>query len=204
MADRLGYLYLDTGAMYRAVTHYFLRNHIETDDAEQVETALAKIQISFRRNPDIAVAETYLNGQKVEEAIRSMEVTRHVSRVSTLKAVRVAMVKQQQTIAAGKGAVLDGRDIGTVVLPTAELKIFMTASPEVRVQRRFKELKGRGLDVSVQEIRKNLEERDYIDTHRKESPLVRAKDAIILDNSGMDPAEQLEWAVKKARALINT
>ena len=191
LARKIGYIYVDTGAMYRAVTLYALRNGM-LDDKESLEQALGDIKITFRLNEE-SRPETYLNGENVEREIRSIEVSNHVSPIATLPFVRKFLVAQQQAMGTEKGIVMDGRDIGTVVFPDAELKIFVTASAEVRAQRRYDELKAKGQEASYGEILKNVVERDYIDSHREVSPLRKADDAIELDNSHMTIAQQNEW-----------
>ena len=199
LAKVLNYIYIDTGAMYRAVTLFAMRNNIisnGTIDTEKLEKLLPEIKITFKQNPETKLNETYLNGENIEKEIRRMDVSNNVSLISTLKPVRDYLVKLQREMAKEGGVVMDGRDIGTVVLPGADLKIFMTAKPEVRAERRYKELKAKGENVSMDEIMKNLAERDHLDTTRKESPLRQADDAIILDNSNMTPTEQLDWIVE--------
>ena len=193
MASRLKYIYIDSGAMYRAVTLFFLRHNVSLDDAEQTRQAVENITISF--NADI---RTILNGEDVEKEIRRMEVSNHVSQVSALPAVRRALVRQQQAMGQQKGIVMDGRDIGTVVFPNAELKIFLTADPEKRVQRRFEELKSKGIKSSVEDVRQNLSQRDRIDSSREDSPLRQATDAIVIDNTQMTRDEQLAYALELA------
>ncbi|MCB0557508.1 MAG: (d)CMP kinase [Lewinellaceae bacterium] len=193
MASRLGYIYIDSGAMYRAVALFFLRHNIRLDNAEQVRQAMDDITINF--NPD---NRAILNGEDVENEIRQMEVSNHVSPVSALPVVRRALVRQQQAMGQRKGIVMDGRDIGTVVFPHAELKIFLTADPEKRVQRRFEELKAKGMDSSLEEVRHNLSQRDHIDSSREDSPLRQAADAIVIDNTHMNRDEQLEYALELA------
>ncbi|NPA37632.1 MAG: (d)CMP kinase [Chlorobi bacterium] len=196
LARVLNYIYIDTGAMYRAVTLYAMRNGMIKDgeiDKEKLINSLNKIKITFRQNPETKQNETYLNGENVEKEIRRMDVSNNVSRVSTIKEVREYLVQLQREMAKKGGVVMDGRDIGTVVLPDADLKIFMTARPEVRAERRYKELKAKGENVSKEEIMRNIQERDRMDTTRKESPLRQAEDAIVLDNSDMTPQQQLDW-----------
>ncbi|MCO6480057.1 MAG: (d)CMP kinase [Phaeodactylibacter sp.] len=193
LAARLGYTYIDSGAMYRAVTLYFLRHHIGLDDEEQARQALDNINIRFN-----AENRTILNGEDVEGEIRRMEVSNYVSQVSAIPAVRRAMVRQQQAMGRNKGIVMDGRDIGTVVFPDAELKIFLTAAPEKRAQRRFEELKSKGITTSLEEVRQNLNHRDHIDSTREDSPLRKAADAIEIDNTHMNRAEQLKYALELA------
>jgi cytidylate kinase len=202
LAKQLGYIYLDSGAMYRAVTLFALRHQLagngEVDEQALIDR-LDEITIEFRLNETTGENETYLNGENVEEEIRQLPVASHVSPVATIREVRLAMVKQQQEMGKNKGIVMDGRDIGTVVFPDAELKIFMTASPEVRAQRRYDELTAKGQTMSFEDILKNVEDRDRIDSGRKESPLKQADDALILDNSHLNREEQLEWALAKAK-----
>ena len=197
LASRIGYVYVDTGAMYRAVTLYALRNDIyredDTIDTELLQQHMDDIEISFRFNPETERPETYLNGELVENDIRTMEVSNRVSPIAALPFVREAMVAQQQRMGKEKGIVMDGRDIGTVVFPDAELKVFVTASAEVRAQRRFDELKGKGMEADYDEILRNVQERDYIDSHREVAPLRQADDALLLDNSQMTIPEQNEW-----------
>ena len=205
LAREVGYVYVDTGAMYRCVTLYALRHGLFTDEGIQEEAlrkAMPEIQITFRFNAEKGRPDTYLNGELVEDLIRSMEVSNHVSPIATLGFVREAMVAQQQRMGKDKGVVMDGRDIGTVVFPDAELKIFVTASAEVRAQRRYDELKGKGMEADYEEILKNVQERDYIDSHRAVSPLRKADDAIELDNSHMTIAEQKAWLMEKFQQAI--
>ena len=205
LAREVGYVYVDTGAMYRCVTLYALRHGLFTDEGIQEEAlrkAMPEIQITFRFNAEKGRPDTYLNGELVEDLIRSMEVSNHVSPIATLGFVREAMVAQQQQMGKDKGVVMDGRDIGTVVFPDAELKIFVTASAEVRAQRRYDELKGKGMEADYEEILKNVQERDYIDSHRAVSPLRKADDAIELYNSHMTIAEQKAWLMEKFQQAI--
>jgi cytidylate kinase len=184
--------------MYRAVTLYAMRTGIIKDgkiDTKKLHASLPEIKVSFRKNPSTGMNETYLNGENVEKEIRRMNVSNNVSLISAIKEVREYLVQLQREMAEQGGVVMDGRDIGTVVLPGADLKIFMTAKPEVRAERRYKELQAKGENVSFEEIMKNLEERDHLDTTRKESPLRQADDAIVLDNSDMTPQQQLDWIV---------
>lgn len=198
LAARLGYAYVDSGAMYRAVTLYFLHHHIPLDDEAAIAEALQQIHIEFHYNPVLRQNETWLNGESVESAIRSLEVSNAVSPVAAIKSVRQAMVDLQRQAGRNKGIVMDGRDIGTHVFPQAELKIFMTADPEIRAKRRYDELKAKGENHSLEAIRKNLRERDLIDTTRDENPLRQAADALVLDNSQLSESQQLEWAYQKA------
>lgn len=196
LAKSVGYAYVDTGAMYRSVTLYCLRNNLINEgkvDEETLMKALPSIQIEFRFNADKQMNETYLNGENVESEIRSLTVSNSVSIVSAIGFVRKAMVAQQQAYSKDRGVVMDGRDIGTVVFPDAELKIFLTASPEIRAQRRYDELTAKGEEVSFDDILENVKQRDYIDQNRAESPLRKAEDAIELDNSYMSIAEQKAW-----------
>jgi len=207
LAEKLGYLYLDSGAMYRAVTLYALRNNL-IDKGEIIYQKLIdqlyKIKIGFSKNPITRKNETYLNGENIEDEIRQLPVSNLVSSIATIPEVRNIMVKQQQLFGKDKGIVMDGRDIGTVVFPDAELKIFMTALPKIRAQRRYDELKakGKGSCVSFEDILKNVKNRDKKDTNRKISPLKIAPGAIILDNSNLTRQEQLTWVVKKANKII--
>jgi len=202
LAKELGYIYIDSGAMYRAVTLYFLRNHIDWTDIKAVKEALTEINIEFEYNPKSEQSETHLNGENVEYVIRDLVVAEKVSEVAAIKEVRDFAVKQQKALGKNKGIVMDGRDIGTVVFPHAELKIFMTADNEVRVERRFKELYEKNPNITLEEIKTNLEMRDYIDSHREVSPLRQAKDAHVLDNSHLTMKQQLEIAMKWAKEKI--
>src|SRR5574344_1741025 len=207
LAREVGYVYVDTGAMYRSVTLYALRNGLFTDkgiDEEALREHIDRgdVNISFRFNAETGRPDTYLNGELVEHDIRTMEVSSRVSPIAALPFVRTAMVAQQQQMGKDKGVVMDGRDIGTVVFPDAELKIFVTASPMVRAQRRYDELQAKGMPADFDDILKNVKERDYIDSHREVSPLRKAADAIELDNSNMTIAEQKAWLMEKYRAAI--
>lgn len=199
LAKELGYIYIDSGAMYRAVTLYFLRNHIDWSNIDAVKHALKEINIEFIYNRKSETSETHLNGENVEYVIRDLVVAEKVSEVAAIKEVRDFAVKQQKALGKSKGIVMDGRDIGTVVFPNAELKIFMTADNEVRVERRFRELYEKNPNITLEEIKTNLEMRDYIDSHREVSPLRQAKDALVLDNSHMTMKEQLDIALKWAK-----
>ena len=203
LAREVGYVYVDTGAMYRCVTLFALRNGMFAADGsineDELRRQMANIHISFQFNASTGRPDTYLNGELVEDKIRSMEVSSHVSPIATIGFVREAMVAQQQQMGQGGGVVMDGRDIGTVVFPHAELKIFVTASAEVRAQRRYDELKAKGMEADYDDILKNVQERDYIDSHREVSPLKQAPDAILLDNSHMTIAEQKEWLMQRFR-----
>ncbi|MGK0365235.1 MAG: cytidylate kinase [Saprospiraceae bacterium] len=200
MARELTYGYIDTGAMYRAVTLFFLRNEVDIKDGEAVRLALIDIEISFQNIN--GKNTTFLNGENVEEEIRKMYVSEFVSPVATVSQVRRDMVKLQKAMGDKKGIVMDGRDIGTVVFQNAELKIFVTADPDVRANRRLKELEGKGQAVDFEDVKKNLTERDYIDSHREDSPLRQAEDAVVLDNTDLTREVQLEMAVRWAREII--
>src|SRR5690606_6617660 len=190
LAKKIGFTYVDSGAMYRAVTLYFLRNHISLTDDAQIQSALENIHIDLVNvGGNLSV---FLNQEDVSEEIRQMKVSEFVSEVSALKKVRKAMVAQQQALGKRKNIIMDGRDIGTTVFPNADLKIFMTASPEIRALRRYHELQAKGENVSMEEVVENLSHRDHIDTHREESPLTQAEDAFVLDNSNLSEDEQLE------------
>jgi cytidylate kinase len=202
LAARLHYKYIDTGAMYRAVTLYILENGVNGEDEHELAHALDSIEIDFRLAGDSG-SRTILNGRDVEEAIRTMEVSGNVSAVSTISAVRRKLVEQQREIARGKGVVMDGRDIGTVVLPDAELKVFMTAAIEVRAERRYLELQQNGVHTSLSAVMENLAERDRIDSSREDSPLRKADDAIVLDTSGHTLKSQTDWLYERAMALIH-
>lgn len=205
LASRLGYSYVDSGAMYRSVTLYCLSNGIIKPDGsfdpELVIKALEDIHLSFQYNPSTKASDTFLNGDNVEKEIRQMAVSNQVSHIAVIPEVRSTMVKIQRKLGKGKGVVMDGRDIGTNVFPKAELKIFMTADHDVRAQRRLDELRAKGIQVSFEEIKKNLRERDYEDTHRKANPLVQAVDAIVLDNTELTREEQLDFVLKLVHDL---
>ena len=206
LARRVGYIYVDTGAMYRSVTLYALRNHLFREDGtiftDELQRQLPDLHISFQLNPETGRPDTDLNGECVEQLIRSLEVSNHVSPIATLGFVREAMVAQQQQMGQGGGVVMDGRDIGTVVFPDAELKVFVTASAEVRAQRRYDELKEKGMPADYADILKNVQERDYIDSHREVSPLRQAPDALLLDNSTMTIVEQNEWLMQRFEEAV--
>ena len=202
VAKTLGYKFIDTGAMYRAVTLYVLNEAVDLTSKESVIQALEQITIDFRYNQESQKNETFLNGQNVEEEIRSMRVAGSVSQVAAIKEVRVAMVAQQQQMGKDKGVVMDGRDIGSVVFPEAELKLFMTASTEVRAKRRQAELREKGEEVALDEIIKNLEERDRIDSTRDESPLIKVEDAIEVDTSNLLFEEQAQKVLDLALQRI--
>ena len=201
LAQRVGYIYVDTGAMYRSVTLYALRHNMFSADGsintEMLKEQLPQIAITFQLNAETGRPDTYLNGECVEQLIRSLEVSNHVSPIAALPFVREAMVAQQQQMGQGGGVVMDGRDIGTVVFPDAELKVFVTASAEVRAQRRYDELLQKGMPADYDDILKNVQERDYIDSHREVGPLRQAPDALLLDNSHMTIAEQNEWLMQR-------
>ncbi|WP_055097039.1 MULTISPECIES: (d)CMP kinase [Bacteroidales] len=205
LAKRIGYIYIDSGAMYRAVTLYCI-NHNLIDgnliDENSLKKQMQNIHIEFKINTLSGRPETWLNGKNVEQEIRSMQVSNLVSPVSALKFVRTAMTAQQQALGKTKGIVMDGRDIGTTVFPHAELKIFVTASAETRAKRRLDELKAKGENISYQEVLKNVQERDYIDQNRSESPLKKADDAILLDNSNMTLEEQDKWLYEQYQKAL--
>lgn len=207
LAKEIGYIYIDSGAMYRAVTLYSLQQGIfgaDGIDEERLQQEMEQIHISFQLNATTGRPDTYLNGVNVEQQIRTMEVSSHVSPIAALPFVREAMVKQQQEMGKAKGIVMDGRDIGTTVFPDAELKIFVTASPEIRAQRRYDELKAKGEQANLQEILENVKQRDYIDQHRETSPLRKADDALLLDNSQLTIAEQKEWLYQQFNRLTQS
>lgn len=205
LAKAIGYTYIDTGAMYRAVTLYALRHQLfagDQIDEAALQAALPALEIAFRMNAESGRPDTYLNGENVEKEIRGMEVANHVSPVAALGFVRKALVAKQQAMGKEKGIVMDGRDIGTVVFPEAELKLFVTASPEVRAQRRVDELKAKGMPASYEEVLANVKQRDFIDSTRAESPLRQAPDAVVLDNSHMSLAEQRQWILAQYKRVI--
>lgn len=195
LAKKLGYVYVDSGAMYRAITLYFLRNHVDWTDSKEVKKALKNITIEFIFNPNTQQSEVYLNEENVEYVIRDLVVAEKVSDVAAIKEVRTFAVAQQQKLGAKKGIVMDGRDIGTTVFPGAELKVFMVADERVRVERRFKELFEKNPNVTIEEIKANLEMRDYLDSHREVSPLRKAEDAVELDNTELTEKEQLDFTL---------
>ena len=200
LARRIGYVYIDTGAMYRAVTLFAMRHNLIANgqvDAAKLQEEMGNIHISLRLNPETQRPDTYLNGECVEREIRTMEVSRHVSLIAALPFVRSAMVEMQREMGKEKGVVMDGRDIGTVVFPHAELKIFVTASAEVRAQRRYDELTAKGEKCNYEEILENVKERDHIDSTRETSPLRQAEDAIVLDNTHMTIHEQEYWLMEE-------
>lgn len=202
LAKELGYVYIDSGAMYRAVTLYFLRNHVDWTDKNEVDTALKDIVIEFEYNEASLQSEVYLNGENVEYVIRDLVVAEKVSEVAAIESVRSFAVAQQQKLGNQKGIVMDGRDIGTTVFPGAELKIFMTADIVVRVERRFKELYAKNPNISIEEVKANLEMRDYIDSNREISPLRKAADAVVIDNTNMSMEEQLKIALELAEKKL--
>lgn len=202
LAKHFNYIYVDSGAMYRAITLYFLRNHVDWTIKEQVDEALGNIELEFVFNEASQQSEMCLNGENVEYVIRDMVVAEKVSDVASLKEVREFAVAEQQKFGTKKGIVMDGRDIGTTVFPDAELKIFLVADTAVRVQRRFKELFEKNPYISVEEVRANIESRDYIDSHREISPLRKAADAIEMDNTNYTKEEFFELAVKKVKATL--
>lgn len=201
LAREVGYIYVDTGAMYRAVTLFAMRNSLFDAEGnintERLEQLLPEVKISFKLDPETSRPMACLNGEVVEQEIRSLEVSQHVSPIAALPFVRAKLVEQQQAMGKEKGMVMDGRDIGTVVFPEAELKIFVTASAEIRAQRRYKELQAKGMPADFDDILKNVEERDYIDSHRATSPLRQADDALVLDNSHLTIEEQKKWLMEK-------
>ncbi|WP_373017225.1 (d)CMP kinase [Muriicola sp.] len=207
LARALGYIYVDTGAMYRAITLYALqKGYIDEGDfrKDPLLADLQKIDLSFKYNPELQFSEMYMNGVNVEKEIRTLEVSNFVSQISVVPEVRKKLVALQQEMGREKGLVMDGRDIGTVVFPKAELKIFMTASPDIRATRRFKELLDRGALISYEEVLENVQKRDFLDSTREHSPLKKAEDAIVIDNSAMSQEEQLERALSLAQKRVET
>ncbi len=205
LAAALGYVYVDTGAMYRAVAYYAMQHNLVSEthlDAAGLVAQLPNIHLRFQFNPTLGFAEMYLNNQNIETQIRTIEVSRMVSKVAEISEVRAKLVEQQQAMGKDKGIVMDGRDIGTVVFPEAELKLFMTASAATRAQRRFDELVEKGQPVTFDEVLQNVEERDYIDTHREDSPLVKATDAIEIDNSTLSKKEQFELVLNLVKKQL--
>ena len=206
LAREVGYIYIDSGAMYRAVTLYCLENNLFTEDgidSERLAKEMPNLSISFELNLETQRPMTFLNGRNVENQIRTMEVSSHVSPVAALPFVREALVKLQQQMGEAKGIVMDGRDIGTVVFPNAELKIFVVASAEIRAQRRYDELKAKGQEASFEEILQNVKERDYIDQNRAVSPLKQADDALLLDNSNLTIEEQKQWLAERFKEAVS-
>jgi cytidylate kinase len=207
LAKHLGYIYVDTGAMYRAITFFAMQNGYITQlffDKEILINSLSNIQLHFEFNSELGFAEMFLNNKNVEKQIRTIEISNFVSLIAEVSEVRTKLVEQQQEMGKNKGIVMDGRDIGTVVFPDAELKIFMTASPDTRAQRRFDELEAKGDNVSYEEVLKNVQVRDYIDTHREDSPLVIAVDAIEIDNSYLTREEQFNVVLELVEEIINS
>jgi cytidylate kinase len=208
LASRLGYSYIDSGAMYRAITWYILRNSVDCNDHAEVLDAIANIALSFVFNKESNSSDIYLNDEDATPYLRDMIISDKVSEVAAIKEVRTFAVAQQKRMGKKKGIVMDGRDIGTAVFPDAELKIFMTADPQVRVMRRFKEMYAVNTHITIEEVRHNLELRDYIDSTREESPLRRAEDAVLLDNSNLTREEQLEmaleWVKDRATNIVAT
>ncbi len=206
LAKKIGYIYVDTGAMYRSVTLFAMRHGLFNADGsvktDALKQQMSNIDITFKFNEKAGRPDTYLNGECVEEAIRTLEVSNHVSPIAAIPFVRAAMVARQQGMGRDKGIVMDGRDIGTTVFPEAELKVFVTASAEVRARRRYDELKEKGIPADFDDILKNVQERDYIDSHREVSPLRKAADAIELDNSHMTIAEQNDWLMRQVQQRI--
>lgn len=206
LARQIGYIYIDSGAMYRSVTLYCLDNGLfdgQEIRTEALKEALPSLRISFKLDPETKKLVTFLNGKEVESRIRSLEVSNHVSQVAALPFVREELVRQQQAMGREKGIVMDGRDIQTVVFPDAELKIFVVASAEVRAQRRYEELKAKGQEASYEDILKNVKDRDYMDEHREVSPLKKADDAIVLDNSNMTIEEQNAWLLEQFNKVVH-
>lgn len=206
LAKELGYVYVDSGAMYRAVTLYAMQHGLIKDgviNTAELEKQLSDIHISFKFNQELKKPDTYLNGKLVEDEIRRMEVSNNVSPIAALPFVRKVLVKMQQEMGKEKGIVMDGRDVGTVVFPDAELKIFVTASPEVRAQRRYDELVAKGDTVDFNAILENVKQRDFIDQNREEGPLVQASDALVLDNSHISIADQKTWLLDKVREILD-
>ncbi len=206
LAREIGYIYVDSGAMYRAVTLYARRHNLflpdGSVDADALRQQMPEIKVNFRLDPETHLPLTYLGDKCVEEAIRSIEVSQHVSPVAALSFVREAMTQLQQQMGEAKGIVMDGRDIGTAVFPNAELKIFVTASAEVRAQRRYDELQAKGMPAAYDDILRNVQERDYIDTHRELNPLRRADDALVLDNSDLTREEQSQWLLERFHEAV--
>ena len=206
LAQQVGYIYVDSGAMYRAVTLFALRHHLFNADgsvkAEDLQSRMPEVKVHFKLDPATNLPVTYLNEEPVEDELRTLEVSQHVSPIAALPFVREAMTTAQQAMGEEKGIVMDGRDIGTAVFPNAELKIFVTASAEVRAQRRYDELQTKGLPASYDDILKNVQERDYIDSHREVSPLRQAEDALVLDNSQLTREAQNQWLLDQFEAAV--
>jgi len=203
MARELGYVYIDSGAMYRAIALFFLRNHVNWNEAAQVNKALMEVNLEFISNHKTGQSEIYLNGENVEYVIRDLVVAEKVSEVAAIREVREFAVHQQQKMGISKGIVMDGRDIGTVVFPNAELKIFMTADQDIRVQRRFKEMFEKNPNITLEEVKANLRQRDHLDSTRDISPLRKAEDARVLDNTKLSPKDQLQIALQWAKDIID-
>ena len=207
LAQQVGYIYVDSGAMYRAVTLFALRHQLFNADgsvkAEDLQSRMSEVKVHFKLDPATNLPVTYLNEERVEDEIRTLEVSQHVSPIAALPFVREAMTAAQQAMGEEKGIVMDGRDIGTAVFSHAELKIFVTASAEVRAQRRFDELQAKGLPASYEDILKNVQERDYIDSHREVSPLRQAEDALVLDNSHLTREQQNQWLLQQFDAAVH-
>jgi len=207
LAQQVGYIYVDSGAMYRAVTLFALRHQLFNADgsvqAEALQARMSDVKVHFKLDPATNLPVTYLNEERVEDEIRTLEVSQHVSPIAALPFVREAMTAAQQAMGEEKGIVMDGRDIGMAVFPHAELKIFVTASAEVRAQRRFDELQAKGLPASYEDILKNVQERDYIDSHREVSPLRQAEDALVLDNSHLTREQQNQWLLQQFDAAVH-
>ena len=207
LAKELGYAYVDTGAMYRAITYFAMKNNWVSDDflnSTEIIKHLSNVDLDFRFNEKLGFAEMFLNQKNIENEIRTIEVSRCVSKIAEISEVRAMLVKQQQQMGKNKAVVMDGRDIGTVVFPDAELKLFMTATAETRAQRRFDELVEKGQMVTFEEVLQNVQERDYIDTHRDDSPLVKANDAIEVDNSSMSKEEQFNLVYQLVNDKLNS
>jgi cytidylate kinase len=205
LAKELGYVYVDTGAMYRAVAYFAMQHNLVSEshlDAAGLVAQLPNINLRFQFNPALGFAEMYLNNENIENQIRTIEVSRMVSKVAEISEVRAKLVEQQQAMGKDKGIVMDGRDIGTVVFPDADLKLFMTASSKTRAQRRFDELVEKGQHITFDDVLQNVEERDYIDTHREDSPLVKADDAIEVDNSSLTKKEQFELVLNLVKEKL--
>ncbi|HRP89480.1 MAG TPA: (d)CMP kinase [Edaphocola sp.] len=203
LAKELKYSFIDSGAMYRAITLYFIRSNVHIDNPNDIQNALKNISLHFEFNEQTQKSDIYLNDENVEQYIREMTIAQKVSEVAAIKEVRQFAVKQQQEMGKRKGIVMDGRDIGTVVFPHADLKIFMTADVAIRVKRRYLEMQEQGQNINLDDVQHNLQMRDYIDSNREESPLTQAKDALILDNSDLSPEKQLKIALSWATEKIN-
>ncbi|ANQ49116.1 (d)CMP kinase [Flammeovirga sp. MY04] len=202
VAKSLNYVFIDTGAMYRAVTYYFLENEVDFADPTEVKKALNEISLKFVFNPEKGLGEIHLNNKNVEPFIRNMDITSRVSDVAAIKEVRVFCVREQQKMGEDKGIVMDGRDIGTVVFPTAELKVFMTADVKVRAKRRLKEMESKGVSTNLSDVIADIENRDHLDSTRKESPLKKADDAVVVDTSGLTIQEQVDSILKLAKKKL--